>query len=498
MRANGTSRREFLGWLSGIGAAAAAGSLMGSGVAAAADSVAVQVLRGVTLVDTGASPVRRDATLVLGEGRILAVGGRDLPVPAGAEVFDLPGKYVIPGLWDMHVHGAFLEKVTLPLCLVHGVVGFREMWGFPQHHDLRRRIEAGEVFGPRLIIGSAIIDGPDSVLPMALIVRTPEEARKAVRDSVAGGADFVKVYPFLDRVLLRAVADECRVLGVRFAGHASDHVPMSESSSLGQRTFEHMYGLPLATSTREAELRRRIAAMPLDPADPFVWFKGVREIEREAALSHSAVKARVLAHQLRRNGSWQSPTMVAMRVFSSPAAEFVGDERMKYMPPFYREYWAGQLARWSPVTELEIRQQREFFDARLRMVAEQHRFGVGTLLGTDTGNPYVFPGFSAHEELELLVRAGLSPMDALRAGTSEVARFLGEAAGAGTLAVGQRADVVVLDGDPLASIANTRRIHLVATRGRVITAADRVRMLAEVEQAALEPPVAGVARVGCC
>ncbi|MGW0522800.1 amidohydrolase family protein [Crossiella sp. NPDC003009] len=491
----GTSRREFLGWLSGVGAAAVAGSWLGTG-AAAADSVAVTVLRGVTVVDTSGAPVRRNATMVLGADRILAVGGWDLPVPAGARVLDLAGKYVIPGLWDMHMHGAYFEKITLPLCLVNGVVGLREMWGFPQHHDLRRRIEAGEVFGPRLVIGSVIIDGPDSVLPGASIVRTPGEARAAVRAAVDGGADFVKVYPFLGRELLRAVADECRVLGIPFAGHASDHVPMAESSELGQRTFEHMFGLSLATSTREAEFRRRIAALPLDPADSFAWFKAVREIEREAVASHSPVKARVLAELLRRNGSWQSPTLRAMLVYSSPAEEFAGDPRMKYLPPMYKEYWANSLKRWVPVTAEEVRQQREYFAARMRMVAAQHRYGVGTLLGTDSGNPYVFPGFSVHEELELLVRAGLTPMEALRAGSRDVARFLGMPAGAGTLGVGQRADVVVVEGDPLADIRNTQRICVVVARGRVITAADRVRMLAEVEKAALEPLGAAVA--GCC
>lgn len=463
-----TTRREVLGRLAGLGAAA----VLAPGRASAA--VDVTALCGVTLADS--SRVRSNATIVLADNRILAVGAHDLPLPRGSTVLDLPGKFVIPGLWDMHVHGAYLERITLPLCLVNGVTGIREMWGVAPIYELRSRIDRGEVLGPRLVVASAIIDGPHSTLPFALIAGTPDEGRQAVRDAKAQGADFVKVYSYLDRATLTAIADECARQHLTFAGHCSNHVALGEASSLGQRTFEHMYGLSLATSTREDELRQRIANLPLDPANSFAWFKQVLGFERLAAASHSRSKAVRLAKLLRRNGSALCPTMVAMRVYSSPADRFVHDPRMKYMPVYYRDYWREGLQNWVPVTEEETRQQAEFLKHRMEQVAEMHDHGVEVLVGTDAGNPYVFSGFSVHDELELLVQAGLSPAAALRAATRGA-----------RIAPGEEANLVVLDGNPLQDIRNTQRIHTVLTRGRVLGPAQRQQMLADVEKAAQEP-----------
>ncbi|WP_346129675.1 amidohydrolase family protein [Lentzea roselyniae] len=479
-----TTRREVLGWLAGLGAAAGTG-LFAPGRAGASVDVTggVTALRGVTLVDS--SRVRSNTTIVLADNRILAIGTHDLPLPRGATVLDLPGKFVIPGLWDMHVHGAYLERITLPLCLVNGVTGIREMWGVAPIYELRERIERGEVLGPRLVVASTIIDGPHSTLPFALVVSTPDEGRQAVLDAKAQGADFVKVYSYLDRATLAAIADECARHDLTFAGHCSNHVALGDASDLGQRTFEHMYGLSLATSTREDELRQRIANLPLDPANSFAWFKQVLELEREAASSHSRSKAVRLAKLLRRNSSALCPTMVAMRVLSSPADKFANDPRLKYMPVSYRDYWRDGLKNWAPVTEQETRQQAEFLKRRMEQVAEMHDHGVDVLVGTDAGNPYVFSGFSVHDELELLVQAGLSPEAALRAGTR------------GTrLVPGGEANLVVLDGNPLKDIRNTQRIHTVLTRGRVLGPAERQRMLADVEKAAQEP--IGAVQARCC
>ncbi|MET9631386.1 amidohydrolase family protein [Lentzea sp. NPDC006480] len=463
-----TTRREVLGWLAGLGAAAVLAP------SPASASVGVTALRGVTLVDSAGT--RSNATIVLADNRILAVGSCDLPLPRGSTVLDFTGKFVIPGLWDMHVHGAYMDRITLPLCLVNGVTGIREMWGFPPIYALRDRIERGEVFGPKLVVGSTIIDGPHSTLPGAQIVATPEEGRQAVRDAKAQGADFVKVYSYLDHATLAAIADECPRQDITFAGHCSDHVAMGDASSLGQRTFEHMYGLPLATSTRETQLRQAIADLPLGPANSFAWFKQVLDFERQAALTHSRPKAIRLANLLRRNGSALCPTMVAMRVYSSPADRFANDLRMRYMPAFYRDLWRDSLKNWAPVTEQEIREQAEFLERRMDQVAEMHDHGVEILVGTDAGNPYVFSGFSVHDELELLVEAGLSPHQALKAGTRDA-----------RLKPGELADLVVLDGNPLKDIRNTQRIHTVITRNRTIGPADRQKMLADVEKAAQEP-----------
>lgn len=489
------NRRDFLAWAArcGVGLAAA-----GAAIPATADPISVTLLRRVTVIDgTGARPRRNASVLIVGE-RIVAVGGPDLPVPPHARVLDRPGRYVIPGLWDMHVHGAALETIVPPLCLVNGVTGIREMWGFaPSSYELRDRVARGELLGPSMVVASPIIDGPGSVLFGSVQVRTEAEARAAVRDAAAASADFVKVYPFLDRTLLSAIADESRAVGLRFAGHATDRLSVAETSDLGQHSFEHLYGMTIAVSSREQEFRRRIDELRPDPENPYAWFGAVRDMEIEASATPSRAKTAALAARLRRNGSWQSPTLVTMRVFSSPAETYEGDEKMKYLPPFYESYWAQSIRQVAPVTPEQIARHAEYFAARLRLVGELHRYGAGFLLGTDAGNPYTFPGFSLHEELALLVEAGLSPLAALQAGTRDAARFLGIADG-GTVQPGRTADLVVLDADPLRDIRNTACIDTVVTRGRVLTKPDRERMLVEVERAAAETPDPPEAPRTCC
>ncbi|MCK2245090.1 MULTISPECIES: amidohydrolase family protein [unclassified Crossiella] len=492
----GVNRREFMSWMSrsGVALAAAGGLWPALAGSAGADTVQVTVLRGATLIDaTGAAPCP-DSTVVLVADRIVAVGGAGLAAPAGATIIDLRGKYLLPGFWDMHTHLMQLRTIVPKSHLVYGVTGVREMWGLPESHQARREFEAGTALGPRMVIGSAIIDGPASFYGRGmLIVRTEAEARAAVRAEHAKGAEFVKVYQMLTPELLTAIADEAEKLGLRIAGHLPDFVPVDAALVLRQKSYEHMFGFLFSTSREEAEYRRKIAELPFDPAASYPWFRAVRELERQAGDSFSPAKAVALARKMRERDGWLSPTLRVLHMVTSPKETFAGDERMKYLPPFYKESWANGAAGWAPVTPEQIAQQREFYERQLRLVGILHKAGVGVIGGTDCGNPYCFPGSGLHDELERMVAAGLSPMAALQTVTRDAARYVGLASSVGTVSVGKKADLLVLDADPLASIANTRRIHSVVSRGRVFGPADRVRLLGEIEQAALEfqPPTAG-------
>ncbi|MFI6498211.1 amidohydrolase family protein [Nonomuraea typhae] len=489
-------RRAFLRGITLTGAGAALASAVPP--AASASSADITVLRRATLIDGTGTPPRRDVTIVVIGDRIAWVGGgHDAPLQKNARVIDLHGKFVIPGLWDMHTHGVVQEKIAPPLFVVNGVTGIREMWGFPEIHALRDRIERGEVLGPRMVIASTIIDGPVSLLgPLSAKVRTEAEARQAVRDAKAGGADFLKIYSYLGRDVLPALTDEAAELGLRVDGHVPFLVPMEEASRLGQRSFEHLFGLTLATSGREQEFRRIMEDTPIDPAAPRAWFEMVQSLERQAAASHDPAKARRLYAALIRNGSRHSPTLSVLNVFSQPADTYADDPRLKYIPAADRAWWAATLEPVAPDTPEEIALERRYFEHLMTMVGRLHRAGVGVLGGTDCYNPYVFPGFSAHDELSLLVRAGLPPMAALQAMTRDAARFLGRAATTGTVAPGKLADLVALDADPLADIRNVRRIHAVMTRGRYLGPDERERILAEVEAAAKDPGIPA-ARAAC-
>jgi cytosine/adenosine deaminase-related metal-dependent hydrolase len=449
----------------------------------------VTVLAHATVIDATGAPPRRNATVVLAGDRIVYVGDRrHASVPAGARVIDLDGKYVIPGLWDLHTHYGFSEDIFIPLYIANGVTGIREMWGYAEIHATRRRIESGQLLGPRMIVASSIIDGPNSVwagpYPSSTVVDTDAEARAAVRQAKAEGADFLKVYSYLSRECLAAIADEGRRLGLPVAGHLPWRLPAVESNAAGLRCFEHLYGMPIATSSREQEILQELADTPIDPANPRGFYNLARELDRQASDTFDPAKAARLYARLRRNGAWQSPTLTVLRVFASPADTYVNDPRLKYIPPDLRAYWAEYMKAVAPSTPEQIAQQAAFLRFRLRMVGAMHRSGVGVIGGTDCANPYAFPGFGAHDELSLLVEAGLTPLQALQAMTRDAARYLGLERTTGTVTAGRTADLVVLDADPLANIENSQQIHAVVTRGRLIDHAERQQLLADVEAAA--------------
>jgi imidazolonepropionase-like amidohydrolase len=456
---------------------------------AAAESGAVIVLMGGTVIDGSGGRPQRGATVVVAGDRIVWVGERrDVPVPAGARFVDVRGKFVIPGLWDMHTHWTELEKISPPLHLANGVTSIREMWGYPEVRAVRDRIDSGELLGPRIVMASTIIDGPVSLLgPPVVKVSTADEARAAVRQEWRSGAEFIKVYSYLSRECLIAVADEARQVGLPFAGHHAYRMAVGEVSDAGMRSFEHLHGIPVPLSSREDEFLRTIAATPMDPADPRAFFRTMRELERQAASTYSPAKAAAMFARWRRNGSWQSPTLTVNRVMSSPADTFSDDPRLKYIPRALWPFWENAVKVYAPATPEEIVQQREFLRFRLDLVHAMYEAGVGLVGGTDCGNPYCFPGFGTHDELQLLVEAGLTPMQALQTMTRDAARFVRRERSMGTVTAGKVADLVVLDADPLADIRNSQRIDAVVTRGRLITREQRTRMLADVEAAATEP-----------
>ncbi|SMC55875.1 amidohydrolase family protein [Lentzea albidocapillata] len=490
------ARRDVLSWLGKGALGAVALGAVGQPATAASG---VTVLRGATLVDgTGRSPVR-DSTVVLAGDRILAAG-QHRDVPRGVRVIDVAGKYVIPGLWDLHTHATFFENTVATLHVVQGVTGIREMWGQPETHDTRRRIESGEILGPRMVIASAIVDGPGSIWPGSDIVRTPAEARAAVRRAKDGGADFVKVYSFLSPECHAAIADEARRLRIPFAGHVPARVPVQDA--LAQHTHEHLYNLFTSTSDEADALYARLRAMPDDPADPNWWGRHAGRIERAAVATHSPARARRLFAAMVRQGTWQSPTLFVERNMSRSPETITNDpvalERMRYIPVGLRAQWQQIMSGRPARSPEEVAELQKFGDARMRLLRQMHEAGVGVVAGTDAGFAYVFPGFSLHDELALLVQAGLSPAQALQSATRDAARCLGREHESGTVTPGKQADLVVLDADPLRDITNVSRVHAVVSRGCYLGPADRTRILREIEAAAQEPVEAPATPMGCC
>ena len=224
------------------------------------------VFEHVTVIDvTGKSP-QADQSVVIAAGRITTVGRTgDIAKPADATVVDATGKYLIPGLWDMHVHFHF--KSSGALFVANGVTGVRVMWGNATeveqtegrryHHRWHDEFAEGKAIGPRMVIASGLVDGPNPVWPGSVVVRNAAEGREAVKAAKKAGADFVKVYELIPADAYFAIADEAKTLGIPFAGHIPEAITAAQASDAGQKSMEHLYSILVGCSTDEDELMKK-------------------------------------------------------------------------------------------------------------------------------------------------------------------------------------------------------------------------------------------------
>jgi imidazolonepropionase-like amidohydrolase len=263
-----------------------------------------------------------------------------------------------------------------------------------------------------------------------------------------------------------------------FAGHVSEFVTAAEASDAGQKSIEHLTGVLVACSAKEGELRKENEA--LLRADGFR--ADTMTLEQSRALdSFDAKKAAALFARFKRNVTWMCPTLSVLRAqafIDDP--DFRNDARLKYIQNFLKkQFWEDAYGFRGRTAEDNARVRR-VFQKQLEVVGMMRRAGVDFIAGSDTANPYVFPGFSLHDELALLVQAGFTPMEALQAATRDPARYLGRLDSVGTIEKGKIADLVLLDANPLAEIGNTRKINAVVVGGKLISRPELDKMLADV------------------
>jgi imidazolonepropionase-like amidohydrolase len=426
------------------------------------------------VIDVRTGERRPDHTLVIRGDRIMRVGpAATVRVPKGVREIDGTGGYAIPGLWDMHAH--IFNQVTLrpantwyfPLFVANGVLAVREMWTKPANiselQAWRNGVQTGALIAPRIPAVGRVLDGPKPVWQNTDSVTNPQGARRLVIETKGSGIDFVKVYSKLSRDTYFAIVREAQRQGLPVAGHVPFAVDAIEASDVGQRSFEHLSGMFESCSARSNDLRR------------VEWDDWTSAHDSLMLDTYDATRCARLFSRLAANGTVQVPTLSLWQREKMSAAEIAKDERLSYIPTSERRTWEPYLARLRP-TGAPLR--RRYWEARLGLVGTMRRAGVRFMSGTDLGNPYLYPGFSVHDELRLLVEAGLSPLEALQAATLNPAEFLKVADSLGTLDTGKLADLVLLDADPLADIGNTARIRAVVLNGRLLTRSDLDGLLA--------------------
>ncbi|HSP17646.1 MAG TPA: amidohydrolase family protein [Thermoanaerobaculia bacterium] len=408
----------------------------------------------ITIVDTLRGTVQPDSTVVIRQNKIERVG-TDAP-PADALIVDGSGKFLIPGLWDMHVHLGYTTSSALPLFVANGITTVRDMGGSLAELDAwRTKIGAGLLTGPRILRVGPMLNG-QKFNPYQMVPGNPDETRGVARALKEVGVDFIKIHRRLPRDSFFALLDEAKRLGIAVVGHIPMTVTPEEASDAGQVTIEHTETLfegMFSTGLKEGELPAAIRRFRSGDADR-LFARFVR--------NHTAV----------------TPTLAPFRSLidaSDPGS--TPDPRMRYVAASMRKAFQQP-----PVSLAELHNMKEQFVEYCEVVRQMNRDGVTLLAGTDSAGPRV-PAFSLHHELALLVDCGLTPLQALQAATLTPATVTGHD-DFGTVAGGKTADLVILDANPLQDIHNTERIAAVILDGKLLRRSDLDSLLRQAEELA--------------
>lgn len=445
-------------------------------------------LTGVSVVDVIRGEVRSGQTVVVRDGRIAQVEpAAGAAVPEGAVRIDAAGKFLIPGLWDMHVH--FATPDYAPLFVANGVVGVRDMHAHVPFMllPLKKAVAEGKKLGPQIYTAITMVDGGKPMWSGSLSAANPEEGRKAVRTLKSSKADYVKVYSALDPETFLAICDEAKQQGLAVVGHIPESVSARDASNAGVRSMEHIFGVLTASADNETQLRSELLES-INGVDGKTFYPLLIRSQLQALDRHDAARATELYATFARNRTYQCPTLTVHRMFANltdPA--FTADARARYTPKLIQGAWAQAVAWITPIAQ-NSGDQRRLYDKTKQVVCGMHRAGVPILAGTDTSNPYCMAGFSLHDELALLVEAGLSPLSALQAATIVPARCLETDADQGSVEAGKRADLVLLDANPLEDISHTTKIHAVVRGGQWLDRAALDELLAKAERSAAGAP----------
>jgi imidazolonepropionase-like amidohydrolase len=452
----------------------------------------VLAITHVTLIDaTGAAP-RSDTTVLIENGRIALVAeSKTLSLPSNARVIDATGKFLIPGLADMHVHltGAGepegSRQFMLPMLFANGITTVRDMGGYLESLEpLRKEIREGRRVGPEIFFAGPYLDGNPPSFQPSLVVNNATDADRDVHELIGRGVDFIKVQSILGRDAYFAIAAACKREHIPFVGHVPDRVTAAEASDAGQHSIEHLTGVLRACSSNEKRLMREQFYVSHTKKTPAQSHSRQLAWQRELLRTQSEKFTAALVEEFVHNQTWQVPTLIMLHnvAFPTAAQNLAKDGRARFVPHHALDAWQKDRVQELKAPGRELAVRDAMLQKSLEMVGKMSAARVRLMAGTDSPAPFVFPGSSLHDELALLVKAGLTPMQALQAATRSPAEFLGKLEEQGTIEQGKFANLLLLDADPLEDIRNTRRIRAVVLRGRLLDRGALDEVLASVEK----------------
>jgi imidazolonepropionase-like amidohydrolase len=422
------------------------------------------LLRNVRVIDVQTVAPPRAVDVAIEDGKITALEKPGSPSRDGIRIIDGAQRYLIPGLSEMHAHlptNAGERAATedlLKLCVANGITTIRSMLGDAWHLQLRDEVATGKVPGPRIFAGAPSLNGrtaPD-----------PETGARLAREYAAAGFDFLKLHPGLRRDVFDAIASAADAAKIRFAGHVSEDVGIERALEARYAVIDHLDGY--LEGLVDPQCRR----------DRPPGFFGIALID-----CMDTARIQPLVQRTLSAGTWNVATESFLEGFAHPPASVAALRArpdMKYLPPATADSWMSARARFLGAQPPTAEQFDRFLELRRQLIRALHEAEAPLLVGSDAPQIFNVPGFSAHNELAALVKAGIPAHAVLQAATVNVARHFKQEGEFGVIAVGQAADLVLLDGNPLENIDNTRKIAGVMVRGQWFDRAALDAMLAGV------------------
>ncbi len=403
------------------------------------------LIKGVNIIDMRTGDILENYSIIVVDNRIdtIAPAG-EITRPGAAQTVDATGKYVIPGLYDMHVHFGIWEwQAAFPPMLKNGVLGVRDMgWAMDKPVELRNRVNNTDLIGPKMFVAGPTLDGPTDNWPFRVTVENVDQVEGVIADLKSAGVDFVKVHGQLDRDVYFAIAQQATAAGFAFSGHIPSDVTPVEAADAGQASLEHLI-MPWCEFNDD----------------------GCGNDETLAAIT-----------AFKKNGTWLTPTATVYQAsYRMWAEKELLEEHNSLVTEGVLESWDLQARvneQFLPPPEQRAELYRGTFNTVKKMIRFLQEQGVRLMTGTDTGYLHVYPGYSVWDEMEIWTEAGVTPLQALQAATINPVEFLGIDKDHGAIAEGFSANFVMLDANPLLDIAGARDVHGIVLDGVFMSPSD--------------------------
>jgi len=426
--------------------------------------------------------IKEHQTLIIKDGKILRIAAsKDLKLSKKNTIVDGTGKYLMPGLWVAHVHFSYLETLApsmFDLFLAYGITSVRDTGGRLEFVKRWKDLSlANPTDAPRVMIAGPLLDGMPNVYdgsdvghpPLSVGLPTLEDVSKQVSMMDSAGVDFLKAYEMLTPEQFAVITKYAKEKNFKVSGHVPLSMDVISASNGGLNSMEHLRNLEFSCATNSEELlAQRLQLLSDGKNDPGGKLRSsIHQAQRQIAIeNYDDAKADEILKVFAKNQTWQIPTLALYTVFvSKPFKQDQWQKSFTYLPDSISKVWNASIEKI--MTDEVPAFNRQYSEWMAAMVGKINRAGIGIMAGTDTPIGYLTPGLSLHEELELLVSSGLTPLEAIETATLNPAKYFNLENEVGSIKETMWADLLILDGNPLEKIGNTKRINSVIKQGKL-------------------------------